>query len=169
MSDTVEGNVTAATEHRRTLHEQVPAATEHRRVTEMAANVVFINMDWKASRMHNTLNRNMQLLATTIAAVVGNMNPMMICMCEVGETKNPLSPAQMQQVADKVISVWTDAATEHIQLESMFTAGAPYVAIYMAGVTGDICVHLVTKLLQSTSQASATSRIQATLRCFYTN
>ena len=60
-----------------------------------------------------------------------------------------------------VQSAWTDAATKHIQPESMFTAGAPYVTTYMAGVTGDICVYLVTNLLQSTSQASATAAAKA--------
>ena len=89
-----EGKVTAATEHSRG---KVTAATEHSRVTEMSANVVFINIDWKESRMHNTLDRNMNRLATMIADVVRNMNPTMICMCEVGETKNPLSQQQMEK------------------------------------------------------------------------
>ena len=31
------------------------------------------------------------------------------------------------------IKVWTDAATEHIEVRSMFTAGAPYVTIYIDG------------------------------------
>ena len=51
----------------------------------MCANVVFINIDWKASRMLGTLDANMKLLAGTIEGVVRNMNPTMICMCEVGE------------------------------------------------------------------------------------
>ena len=63
-------------------------ATEH---AEMSANVVFINIDWKVGRMNNTLIRNMKLLAKTIAGVVRNMNPSMICMCEVGGTEHPLS------------------------------------------------------------------------------
>ena len=96
------------------------AATEH---AEMSANVVFINIDWKSSRMNNKLRYNMKRLARTLAGVVGHMNPAMICMCEVGETKHPLSEEQMQQVVAQVISAWEDAATEHIQLRSMFTAG----------------------------------------------
>ena len=31
------------------------------------------------------------------------------------------------------IKAWTDAATEHIEVRSMFTAGAPYVTIYIDG------------------------------------
>ena len=31
------------------------------------------------------------------------------------------------------IKVWTDAATEHIELRSMFTARVPYVTIYIDG------------------------------------
>ena len=59
--------------------------------TTMSANVVFINIDWKASRMRGTLHANMQILAETITGVVRTMNPTIICMCEVGETNRPLS------------------------------------------------------------------------------
>ena len=83
--------------------------------------------------MNRTLNTNMKVLATTIADVVHNMSPTMICMCEVGETTHPLSEEQLQQVATQSISTWKDAATGHIQLRSMFTKGAPYVTIYIDG------------------------------------
>ena len=61
------------------------------------------------------------------------MNPSIICMCEVGETKHPLSETQMLQVATRSVSAWQDAATEHIQLRYMFTTGAPYMTIYIDG------------------------------------
>ena len=83
------------------------AATEHSQAvpllqsTGMSANVVFINIDWKASRHFKTLNDNMKLLGNTIANVVHNMNPTMICMCEVGEATNPLTQEQMQQVSTR--------------------------------------------------------------------
>ena len=95
-----EGNLAAATEHSRTLHHQVPAATEHRQVTETSANIVLVNIDWKESRMHNTLSTNMSKLKDMIKGVVKKMQPTMICMCEVGEAGRPLSMLQMQQVAD---------------------------------------------------------------------
>ena len=74
---------------------EVTAATEH------SANVVYINIDWKASR-HNekAFARNMQKLRLTIGSVVQNMSPTKICMCEVGEATRPLSSRQMQEVAD---------------------------------------------------------------------
>ena len=84
----------------------------------MSANVVFINIDWKSSRMNNGLSRNMKVLAKTIAGVVRHMNPTMICMCEVGGTKHPLSEGQMLQVVAQVEWAWTGAATEDIQLRS---------------------------------------------------
>ena len=99
----------------------------------MSANVVFINIDWKSSRMNRTLETNMKILAKTIAGVVHNMKPTMICMSEVGVTKHPLSEEQMQQMANQCISTWKDAATEHIQLRSMFSTGAPYMTIYIDG------------------------------------
>ena len=92
------------------------AATQHGQQAllpqspERSANVVFVNIDWKDSRHHRTLNANMKVLAKTITDIVQKMNPTVICMCEVSDT-NPLSVEQMQQVADKNISAWKDAAT----------------------------------------------------------
>jgi len=110
-----------------------PAATEHREVKEMPANIVFINIDWKEGRMHNTLSTNMSKLKDMIKGVVKKMQPTMICMCEVGEAGRPLSMRQMQQVADEVSRTWKAAATEHIQLCSMFEKGAPYMTVYIKG------------------------------------
>ena len=85
------------------MHQQVPAATEHRQVTEMSANIVFVNIDWKESRMHKTLSYNLRRLSNTIKNVVSMMQPTMICMCEVGETSHLLSLRQMEIMADEVI------------------------------------------------------------------
>ena len=83
--------------------------------------------------MHRRLNANMKKLATTITDVVQKMNPRVLCMVEVGLAGHPLSEAQMQQVADEAMRAWRDAATEHIELSSMFTAGAPYITIFVCG------------------------------------
>ena len=117
--------VTAATEH----SPEVPLLQS----TGMSANVVFINIDWKASRHFKTLNDNMKLLGNTIANVVHNMNPTMICMCEVGEATNPLTEEQMQQVSYQSMHAWKGAATQHFELRSMFQVGAPYMTIYKDG------------------------------------
>ena len=115
------------------------AATEHGQQApllqsmEMSANVVFVNIDWKEGRHHRTLNANMKVLGKTITDIVQKMNPTVICMCEVGETKKPLSEEQMHQVEDNSINAWKDAATEHVQLRSMFITGAPYMTIYISG------------------------------------
>ena len=57
----------------------------------------------------------------------------MICMCEVGEVTRPLSSPQMQKVADWSKLSWREAATEHLELESMYEVGAPYMTIYDQG------------------------------------
>ena len=102
--------------------------------TALSANVVFINIDWKASR-HNAkaVKSDMQTVANTITGVVRNMNPAMICMCEVGLATIPLTEEQMQQVADQSMHAWKEAATEHFELRSMFQVGAPYMTIYRDG------------------------------------
>ena len=94
--------------------------------TAASANVLFISMDWKASR-HSAkrLKPNMALLDKTITDVVRKMNPTMICMSGMGEAKNPMTREQMQQVADQIMQSWNDAATEHIELRCMFEVGAP--------------------------------------------
>ena len=117
------------------------AATGHDREalllqsTAVSANVVFINIDWKASRhaSETALKANMSLLGKTIAGVVRNMNPTMICMSEVGVASNPLTKQQMQQVADQNMQSWKEAATEHIELRCMFKVDAPYMTIYIHG------------------------------------
>ena len=116
------------------------AATEHgqqppllQSTTAMSGNVVFVNIDWKEAMMHRRLNANMKKLATTITDVVQKMNPRVLCMVEVGLAEYPLSEAQMQQVADEAMRAWRDAATEHVELSSMFTAGAPYITIFVCG------------------------------------
>ena len=97
----------------------------------MSANVVFINIDWKASR-HNRgrIHANMKILGKTIDNVVHNMNPTMICMCEVGQATIPLTEEQMQEVSQQSMRAWEGAATEHFELRSMFQVGAPYMTIY---------------------------------------
>ena len=93
-----------------TLHHQVTAATEHNRQalllqsTETSANLVFIDIDWKSRRMDSALIRNMKLLAKTIAGEARTMNPSMLCISEVFETRTPLSEEKMQQVVAQVIS-----------------------------------------------------------------
>ena len=61
----------------------------------------------------------MTRLGDTIANVVHNMNPTMICMCEVGEATKPLTEEQMQQVSCQSMHAWKGAATEHLELRSM--------------------------------------------------
>ena len=149
---------TAATEH----SPEVPLLQS----TEMSANVVFINIDWKSSRMFKNLEKNMKLLARTIANVVQNMNPAMICMCEVGEATIPLTQEQMQQVSHESMHAWKEAATEHFQgaatehfeLQSMFEVGAPYMTIYKDSVFQCSC-HGILKDLYNAGSRSPNSTV----------
>ena len=101
--------------------------------TAMSANVVYINIDWKKGRHNKTLKANMNPLRKTIAGVVREMKPTMICMCEVGEATIPLTEEQMRHVALQSMHAWKEAATEHFELRSMFEVGAPYMMIYQNG------------------------------------
>ena len=129
------------------------AATEHSpevsllRTTKMSANVVFINIDWKASR-HNMgrIHDNMETLGKTITNVVRNMDPTMICMCEVGQVMTPLTKEQMQEVEHQITCAWKGAATEHFDLRSMFQVGEPYMTIYRHGLIQCSCHRILHNL-----------------------
>ena len=107
-------------------HLQMAAAAQHGNEALLlqssvtSANVVFINIDWKATR-HNSkrLKANMSKLGETIGGVVRNMKPAMICMCEVGSVSSPLTVECMQEVAEGTEQAWRDAATEHVELRTM--------------------------------------------------
>ena len=75
----------------------------------------------------------MKILGKTIDNVVRNMNPTMICMCEVGQVMTPLTEEQMQEVEHQITCAWKGAATEHFDLRSMFQVGKPYMTIYRHG------------------------------------
>ena len=84
-------------------------------IAENGVNIIFITIDWKASR-HNKLRANMALLDKTIRSVVRNRKPTMICMCEVGMASENLTEQQMQEVSDQCMQSWIAAATEHCVL-----------------------------------------------------
>ena len=144
-----------------TLRLEMTAATEHGQEvlllqsTALSANVVFINIDWKASRHNRTLKPNMKLLGKTIARVVRNMNPTMICMCEVGVATDPLTKEQMRQVEDQSMRAWKEAATGHFELRSMFQVGAPYMTIYRDGPIQCSCHRILNRLYHAKGPRTA--------------
>jgi hypothetical protein len=97
---------------------------------------------------------NMKRLGQTIANVMQNMNPTMICMCEVGEATIPLTEEQMQQVSYQSMHAWKEAATEHFkgaatehfELRSMSQVGAPYMTIYKDGAIQCSCHRILKDL-----------------------
>ena len=98
----------------------------------MSINVVFVDRDWKKSRHYSekSTRKNMKILHPTIAGIVREIKPAMLCMCEVGEASNPLTHANMQQIADTIEKAWQSVATEHVRLKFLFTADAPYMTAY---------------------------------------
>ena len=98
----------------------------------MAVKVIFVNIDWKKSR-HNTdasTRNNLRILHSTITGIVQNMQPSILCMCEVGEVSSPLTQAHMEQVAATVKGAWEGAATERVRLQLFFTSDIPYMTAY---------------------------------------
>ena len=79
-----------------------------------AANIIFINIDWKRSRHTNpaSTKRNLTVLANTTSSIVTNMKPAVICCCEAGTAKEPMTSEQMSAMANTMRQAWERAATE---------------------------------------------------------
>ena len=134
------------------LRDNMVIATEH--TQNSVANVVFINIDWKASRhiSAKALAKNLRVLDGTISSVVRKMNPAVICLCEVGEAARPLSAEQMQQVSNQCIGTWSATAVEAENLGCMFQTGAPYMTIYNESKVQCSCHHIVHDLYYAQGQ-----------------
>ena len=93
--------------------------------------VVFVNIDWKASR-HATVasaNRNMTLLKTTVGSIIRTHEPVVICFCEVGESSNPLTLYQMSTVSQAIEDTWHELL-QSTQLQCSFKEGYPYLTVW---------------------------------------
>ena len=51
-------------------------------------------------------------------------------MCEVGEASNPLTQAQMDEIANTVRDAWKGVATEQPMLQFFYNPGTPYMTAY---------------------------------------
>ena len=70
----------------------------------MSVNVIFVNIDWKKS-WHNTkksIRHSLKVLHDTIAGIVRQMSPAVLCMCEVGAASDLLTEAHMQEIAKTI-------------------------------------------------------------------
>ena len=79
------------------------------------ANIIFVNIDWKRSRHENPscTRKNLKILADTTSSIVTNMKPAVICCCEVGTAKHPMTMEEMSAMAQAMREAWEGAATEH--------------------------------------------------------
>ena len=100
--------------------------------TVMSVNVIFVNINWKKAR-HNTeksTRHNMKVLHDTIAGIVRQMTPAVLCMCEVGTASDLLTEVHMQEITNTIQKVWRSHATEDFRLRFLFIAHAPYMTAY---------------------------------------
>ena len=95
-------------------------------------NIIFVNIDWKRSRHANeaSTRKNLTLLADTTTSIVTNMQPAVICCCEVGTAMEPMTREQMFAIAHEMRQAWYGAATERPSISWFFDANAPYLTIW---------------------------------------
>ena len=72
----------------------------------------------------------MNILHNTIAGIVQNMTPAVLCMCEVGAASDLLIEAHMQEIANTIQKALRIHSTEDFRLRFLFTADAPYMTSY---------------------------------------
>ena len=121
------------------------AVTEHDTELQLqstaVANIIFVNIDWKRSRHDNPTctNKNLKKLARTTASIVTNMQPAVICCCEVGTAMFPMTRDQMSEMAQTMTEAWELAATEHPEISALFEDDAPYLTLWDANLCR--CTH----------------------------
>ena len=112
------------------------AATEHGTgpvpQTTAAANIIFINIDWKRDRHANpkTTKRHLTVLAETTSGIVTKMKPAVICCCEVGTAASPMTREQVEAMVDAMRNAWEEATAEHPAISFLFEDDAPYLTIW---------------------------------------
>ena len=72
----------------------------------------------------------MNILHNTIAGIVQNMTPAVLCMCEVGAASDLLTEVHMQEIANTIQKAGRSHATEAFRLKFLFIADAQYMNIY---------------------------------------
>ena len=112
------------------------AATEHGTgpllQSTAVANIIFVNIDWKRSRHDNqaVTRKNLSKLANTTSSIVTNMKPAVICCCEAGEAKAPMTTEQFSEMAHAMRNAWEVAATGFPAISFLFEDDAPYLTIW---------------------------------------
>ena len=127
------------------------AATEHGTgpvpQTTAAANIIYVNIDWKRERHANpkTTKRNLTALAETTSDIVTKMKPAVICCCEVGTAASPMTSEQVSDMVDAMRKAWEEAATKHPAISFLFEDDAPYLTLW----DGNLCKCMHGRILKN--------------------
>ena len=115
---------------------KLSAATEHGTgpllQSTAAANIIFVNIDWKRARhaSERSTTRNLTLLANTTSSIVTNMKPAVICCCEVGTAKEPMLKEEIDAMEKTMREAWKQAATGCPVISFLFEDDAPYLTMW---------------------------------------
>ena len=78
--------------------------------------------------------RNLRILKNTVSSIVREMNPAVLCFCEVGTATQSLTELVMRTLTGVVKTTWSAAATEHgdPDIQFHYAVGSPYVTAWVA-------------------------------------
>ena len=97
-------------------------------MTEQRLRVAFANIDWKEGRHGKNFSKHATALGRTVNSIARDLAPAVLCLCEVGEVRSPLSTEHMQDLESIICANWP-AAQDH-GLQFLYTVGEPYLTAY---------------------------------------
>ena len=97
-------------------------------MTEQRLRVAFANIDWKEGRHGKNFSKHATALGRTVNSIARDLAPAVLCLCEVGEVRSPLSTEHMQDLESIICANWP-AAQDH-GLQFLYTVGEPYMTAY---------------------------------------
>ena len=121
------------------------------------SNIIFVNIDWKKSRQDSQVatKRNLRLLARTIASIVKEMKPAVICCCEVGNVMQPMTSQQINDIMQTFRDAWRD------DISFLHEEGEPYLTAW----DGHLCSCKHGRILRDLYKASGMPRTAQAFVC----
>ena len=100
--------------------------------------IIFVNIDWKKSRHESAeaVTRNLKKLHMTTCSIVSQMKPAVICCCEVGNVRIPMTTPQVHTMQETIVAAWKTTATEQRpwmampDIRFLHTDGEPYLTAW---------------------------------------
>ena len=120
-------------------------------------NIIFVNIHWENSE-HNSqksTENNLRRLSLTIASIVKEMKPAVICCCEVGNAMQPMTSPQIKYMMQTFRDAW------RADISILHEEGEPYLTAW----DGNLCSCKHGRILRNLYKASGMPRTAQAFVC----